>query len=387
MFRKFRGKFCLATTAIWCVVMIIINTWSPFKDNSADATVKPETVQPREDLLALKPRNEKAVRTTETFETTETFKTAEDSASLSPRKFETSTSGRLNLHSWIACGFEVQTLKQWPLFPEFPDQKSSLAGNFSMEFKESDVGKRLFGYLCPAATGGYRFAISSDDTSELWLSSNEDPGNARLIARVYSDAGIAWTKPGEYKKYPTQISDEIFLTGGRRYFVDCLLKNGVNTGHVSVAWQPPGLGDLTVISGQFFAPYCDEDDSKGGDCIKQLRTFNHFKQTFPTPPEPTMHRFPQHGLSQKDLEGVLPLGAYYPPSYTRRYNTITLKKVVSLLLSEHTSVYPEDRVKLQPGSDFLSSNREFEPNRVLPQLMVNVFVNQVMSALAKKHDK
>ena len=54
----------------------------------------------------------------------------------------------------------------------------------------------------------YKFAITSDDTSELWLSSNEDPASSEMIARVYSPHISAWTKEGDYKKYPDQISRE-----------------------------------------------------------------------------------------------------------------------------------------------------------------------------------
>ena len=42
-------------------------------------------------------------------------------------------------------------------------------------------GTRLRGYLHPPATGNYTFYIASDDASELWLSTDEDPASAVLI--------------------------------------------------------------------------------------------------------------------------------------------------------------------------------------------------------------
>lgn len=37
------------------------------------------------------------------------------------------------------------------------------------------------GLICP---GDFQFAVSSDDNSEFWLSSDESPLNARLLAYV-----------------------------------------------------------------------------------------------------------------------------------------------------------------------------------------------------------
>ena len=47
----------------------------------------------------------------------------------------------------------------------------------------------------------FRFAIASDDASELWLSTNQDPDKKQLIARAK-----AWTNKNELNKYPDQIS-------------------------------------------------------------------------------------------------------------------------------------------------------------------------------------
>ena len=105
------------------------------------------------------------------------------------------------------CGMNVDILRNWPHFPYFPDKRS-----FVSEFRKiqvlnmTDNGERIFGFVHPQVSGLYKFAITSDDTSELWLSRNEDPASSEMVARVYSPHGSAWTKEGDYKKYPDQIS-------------------------------------------------------------------------------------------------------------------------------------------------------------------------------------
>jgi predicted esterase len=47
-----------------------------------------------------------------------------------------------------------------------------------------NFGERIRGYICPPATGSYSFWISSNDDSELWLSTDATAANKRKIAYV-----------------------------------------------------------------------------------------------------------------------------------------------------------------------------------------------------------
>src|SRR5687767_9728305 len=49
---------------------------------------------------------------------------------------------------------------------------------------EENFGQRLRALLLPPTTGLYTFWIASDDNGVLYLSTNEDPANKVLIARV-----------------------------------------------------------------------------------------------------------------------------------------------------------------------------------------------------------
>ena len=99
--------------------------------------------------------------------------------------------------------------------------------------------------------GRYTFAISSDDSSELWLSTNNDPKKARLIAWVGNLTDPFWqgiVRDGDFTKYKSQISAQIFLRRNRRYFVEALHKQSTSSDHLLVAWKIPRVGNFSHIT-------------------------------------------------------------------------------------------------------------------------------------------
>ena len=113
-----------------------------------------------------------------------------------------------------------------------------------------DYGSRVRGYLCVPETGAYTFWIASDDTGELWLSTNEDPGNKTKIAYV-----SGWTYPRQWEKYTTQRSAPINLIAGQRYYVEALLKEGAGGDNLAIGWQLPGGTLERPIPGLRLSPY------------------------------------------------------------------------------------------------------------------------------------
>jgi hypothetical protein len=98
----------------------------------------------------------------------------------------------------------------------------------------NDYGSRLRGYVHPPKTGKYVFWISSDDQSELWLSTDEDPANKQKIAWVQE-----WTGQRQWDKFKEQQSEPVKLDAGRRYYIEALQKQGGGGDHLSVGWQLP----------------------------------------------------------------------------------------------------------------------------------------------------
>lgn len=97
-----------------------------------------------------------------------------------------------------------------------------------------NYGSRIRGYICPPVTGSYTFWISSDDYSELWLSTNDNPANKVKIASV-----SGWTAVREWTKYHEQQSHAVTLTAGNKYFIEALHREIGQGDHIEVGWQLP----------------------------------------------------------------------------------------------------------------------------------------------------
>ena len=113
-----------------------------------------------------------------------------------------------------------------------------------------NYGSRARGYLCVPSTGDYTFWIASDDHSELWLSTNEDPSNKVRIAYV-----SGWTYPRQWERYASQKSIPINLIGGRKYYVEALLKEATGGDHIAVGWQRPDGVFERPIPGNRLSPF------------------------------------------------------------------------------------------------------------------------------------
>lgn len=168
--------------------------------------------------------------------------------------------GKLNVHTWQGiCGAYVEQLRHSPLFPRFPYVRKFL-DQFRSHQEGSDFGERIFGFIHPEKQGFHEFAITSDDTSELWLSSDSNPKKSRLIAAVYSANGVAWTTPYNYKKYPIQVSRKIALKSSRKYYIEALHKQSKGRSHIQVFWKEPGSQTFRIIPGRYLSLFVDDRD-------------------------------------------------------------------------------------------------------------------------------
>jgi hypothetical protein len=99
-----------------------------------------------------------------------------------------------------------------------------------------NYGSRLYGWVYPPQSGDYTFWIASDDLGELWLSTDQEPANKKLIANV-----ATWTNPREWGKEANQRSAPITLQAGNRYYIEALMKEAGSGDNIAVAWQGPGF--------------------------------------------------------------------------------------------------------------------------------------------------
>ncbi|MGD1041573.1 MAG: cellulase family glycosylhydrolase [Sedimentisphaerales bacterium] len=102
-----------------------------------------------------------------------------------------------------------------------------------------NYGTSIRGYVIPPVNGSYTFWIASDANSELWLSTNNNPANAILIAYIQ----------GNPQSSPKS------LVAGQKYYVEVLHKAGTGNDNISVSWQGPGISQQ-VIDGLYLSPCC-----------------------------------------------------------------------------------------------------------------------------------
>ncbi len=132
-------------------------------------------------------------------------------------------------------GSSVADLTNAAAYPDNPSSTNYIYDLFEVPINRGDnYGQRLRGYIVPPESGYYTFWISSDDASELWLSTNESPSNLVRIARVDT-----WTWPREWGKESNQQSSPIYLHKGRLYAVRALMKEGSGCDCLAVRWQLP----------------------------------------------------------------------------------------------------------------------------------------------------
>jgi hypothetical protein len=134
-----------------------------------------------------------------------------------------------------------------------PPSRSIELTNFSTpNYYGNDYGARIRGYLCVPVTGTYTFFIASDDHSELWLSTDDNPENKVRIAYLNGAVPV-----NVWNKYSTQTSAAIQLTGGQRYYIEALHKEGNGADHVAVAWRFQNGDFEGPIPGNRLIPYVD----------------------------------------------------------------------------------------------------------------------------------
>lgn len=115
-----------------------------------------------------------------------------------------------------------------------PDQTALTTGGLNSTFTGDDFAQRLRAYLIAPADGSYVFSISSDETSNLLLATDENPASKRLIAWVDPRA-----QPANYTTHYGQQSLPVVLQAGKRYYVEVLHHEANLIDHLSVQWRLP----------------------------------------------------------------------------------------------------------------------------------------------------
>ena len=144
-------------------------------------------------------------------------------------------------------------------FPDYPFWPSAVELRSSFEAPMNCGGyylARMRGYLHPPVTGEYTFWIASDNSSELWLSTDATVSKARKIAFI---PRFGWVAPHEWTRFPSQQSEPILLKSEETYYIEALHEQTTVADHLAIAWQGPAIRQ-SIIGGLYLTPWCDAGD-------------------------------------------------------------------------------------------------------------------------------
>jgi PA14 domain len=148
----------------------------------------------------------------------------------------------IELQMWTGIGGKA--VRSLTRNKRFPLEYSSTEGVTELDFIDSKGDKyaqRIRGLIQVEQDGDYRFWLSADESAEVWVSTDSNLANRRLIAFV--------NKPSGYKiwdRFKTQKSPLLTLAAGKQYYIEILHKENIGGDYLSVAWSGPGFDKETL---------------------------------------------------------------------------------------------------------------------------------------------
>lgn len=171
--------------------------------------------------------------------------------------------GLINVDVWTKiCSLNLNSLKQFPLFPHFPAEKREIkiSDSISYDLKEKFTALRMMGYIHPPKTGFYTFYLKSPVLAQLWFSKNE-PKNAIKIA--HTTRNQVNKKAFDIQRIKA-FSETVHLTEGSKYYFEILqvindpLKQ---PGSLVLFWMMPDTLYFTKITGNQVSRYRNDSPS------------------------------------------------------------------------------------------------------------------------------
>lgn len=182
--------------------------------------------------------------------------------SADPDCFSYCPTGGIYFERWLGIsGTAISNLTGNAAYPNNPTETGMFSSFAGPSGYADSYGVRARGYITPSETGNYTFNVTSDDASQLFLSTDGLPANMVQIAYVNSNTGIF-----QHDKFPSQTSGQISLVAGKTYYVEFLFKEGGGGDHFQVYWQTPSNSSWTIVPGANLRPFsCAENCSNGID--------------------------------------------------------------------------------------------------------------------------
>lgn len=124
-------------------------------------------------------------------------------------------------------------------FPALPDFSASLSilGTRSTS-SENNVGNLVQGYLTVPVSGLYKFNVTGDDNTILFLSNDDNPENKQAHQILVT----GFTGMTQHNKYIYQSTSNLNLQAGTYYYFEINHKEGAGSEHFGIFWQTPFTG-------------------------------------------------------------------------------------------------------------------------------------------------
>ena len=174
------------------------------------------------------------------------------------------TEGALRFEAWFGIGGNTIDGLQDERVPEpgtsngdTPDLVSAVYSFNTRDALPNDsndnYAARMFGFITPEESGDYHFFTRSDDASELYLSTDDSPGNSVWLTEEL-DCCDAFMEPGVDD---TTTFSPISLVAGEKYYIEFRYKEGGGGDWGEVAWRKDGddtpAASLRPIPGGFLS--------------------------------------------------------------------------------------------------------------------------------------
>lgn len=133
-------------------------------------------------------------------------------------------------------GGDLNDLYEAASFPATPDfsEVTDFLGKPSANIM-NETGAMIQGYLTVPVTGNYKFNVTGDDETILFVSSDDDPANKQAHQCFVS----SWTYMTEHDKFIWQSTSNIYMETGKYYYFEINEKEGSGSEHYSAFWQTP----------------------------------------------------------------------------------------------------------------------------------------------------
>ena len=169
------------------------------------------------------------------------------------------------------------------------------------------------------------------------------------------------TNVADFKEFDTQISQQIFLQNGSKYYIEALHKQAAFKDHLLLTWLAPSWPRIKSISSKYISSYIDTelnniDVNDFVDYIPEseatssqsfhgdpnlIYTLNRTKHKFGTVDERDQIKQIRY-INETELENILPY-VDYSPSY--RIDFVP-KRYEGIKLVHETAIYPNDYTEL-----------------------------------------